>query len=364
MGIVLGKTHFRCRLDNSRSIGMRRGKRMSGTWIRLLAIGTALPGPPVDTATLARHLGLAAEQGRRLDDALGVRIRHLCRDLDGGPPHATLTDLATTAAERALAGAGVAPEDVGGVVMSTATPDSLMPATVNLVAERLGVDEVPSYQLQAGATGVVQAIDVATQMLATGRQRTVLVIAGDVSTKQLDPEPGRGALDAASFGDGAAAVVVTSLDLPGSYVVRRMTVRRGTAGHPSGYRADWLGAAKRGTPGPVVTYDRDLIADVVPKLAGDLLTELLDSLAWPAESLARLLPPQLPGGIARLTADQLMVPAERHHSLIEEIGHAANPLPLFQLARACGQTGPDDRVAGVAVDPSNWAVAGFALQRS
>lgn len=342
---------------------------MSVPETRLLSIDTALPGPPVETTTLTSHLGLDAERGRRVGTTLGIHTRHLCRDLNGGPPHATLADLATTAAERALAAAGVAGAHVDAVVMSTATPDSLMPATVNLVAERLDIDEVPSYQIQAGATGALQAIGIAAQLLSSPRLHTVLVIAGDVSTKQLDfsvdpeQELTRAALDAASFGDGAAAAVLTSLGRPGSYVLRRVTVRHGTVGLPPAHTADWLGAARRGARGPVVSYDRELIATVAPKLASDLLTELLDGLGWRADGLAWLLPPQLPGRVGATTAEHLTVPAERCDNPIEEIGNAANPLPLFQMARAQQKTGSGDRIAGVAIDPSGWSAAGFALQR-
>ncbi|MEU4526547.1 hypothetical protein AB0F52_48470 [Amycolatopsis sp. NPDC024027] len=342
---------------------------MNARGIRLLAPGTALPGPPVATAALARHLGLTAEQGRDLEAALGIRFRHLCRDLGGRAPHATLTDLATTAAERALAAADTDAGDVDAVVMSTATPDGLMPATVNLVADRLGIDQVPSYQIQAGATGALQAIDLAAQLLSTGRRHTVLVLAGDVSTKlsDLTPDPGeepaQAALTTATFGDGAAAVVVTSSDRPDSHLLCRVAVRRGTADLPPGQTADWLGAAKRGTPGRLVTYDQALVADVAPKLAANLLTELLDDLGWGTGDLVCLLPPQLPGGLAAATAELLLVPPQRCAGVIEEIGHAPNALPLFQLARAWGRTGPGDRLAGVAVDPSGWATARFALQR-
>jgi 3-oxoacyl-[acyl-carrier-protein] synthase-3 len=340
---------------------------MSETPIRLVAAGTALPGSPVATATLARHWGLAADEERRIADALGIHTRHLCRDLDGGPPHTTLADLATTAAERALTGTSVAREDIGAIVMSTATPDRLMPATVNIVADRLGIDQVPTYQLQAGATGSLQAVEVAARLLAAGRAHTVLVLAGDVSTKLLDvaPDPGAepGRLDAASCGDGAAAAVLTSRDRPGSYELRRVTVRRGNAGRPPGHTADWLGAAGRDSGRRVLTYDRDLIAGLVPAVAGEVLADLLDHLGWEVDDLARLLPPQLPGGLAGATAQHVGVGAERRTSRVEEVGHVVNPLPLFQLAHACDDTVPGDRVAGVAVDPSDWSAAGFALQR-
>jgi len=340
---------------------------MSETPIRLVAAGTALPGSPVATAALARHWGLD-EQESRVVDTLGIRARHLCRDLEGGPPHTTLADLATTAAQRAMTAASASHVDIGAIVMSTATPDRLMPATVNIVADRLGIDQVPSYQLQAGATGALQAVDVAVRLLATGRAHTVLVIAGDVSTKQLDvaPDPGTEPwrLDAASCGDGAAAAVLTSREHPDSYVLHRVIVRRRNASRPPGHTADWLGAAARDSGRRVVTYDRELIATLVPEVAGEVLADLLRDLGWQADGLTRLLPPQLPGGLTGATAEHFGIGAERCVSRIEEVGHAANPLPLFQLAHAHADTVPGDRVAGVAVDPSDWSAAGFALQRA
>jgi acetyl-CoA carboxylase carboxyltransferase component len=61
-----------------------------------------------------------------------------------------------------------------------------MPATVNLVADRLGVDGIPTFQLQAGCSGAVQALEVACHFLAASEHRTALVIGGDTTAKHLD----------------------------------------------------------------------------------------------------------------------------------------------------------------------------------
>jgi 3-oxoacyl-[acyl-carrier-protein] synthase III len=151
-------------------------------------------------------------------------------------------------------------------------------------------------------------------------------------------------------------------------VLHQVSIRRGNAVRPPGHTADWLGAADRDSARDptrrIVSYDRELIATLVPEVAGGLLADLLGDLGWQPDGLARLLPPQLPGGLVGATADHLGIGAERCASRIEEVGHAANPLPLFQLAHAHADTVPGDRVAGVTVDPSDWSAAGFALQRA
>ena len=57
---------------------------MDDSDIRILAVGTALPGPAVDNATLSRrfNMGLAWEQW--IDTFVGTRARHFAFDLDTG----------------------------------------------------------------------------------------------------------------------------------------------------------------------------------------------------------------------------------------------------------------------------------------
>jgi hypothetical protein len=47
------------------------------------------------------------------------------------------------------------------MVMGTASPDALMPTLVNMVAERLRIDGLPTFQLQSGCSGAVQAMSAA-----------------------------------------------------------------------------------------------------------------------------------------------------------------------------------------------------------
>jgi len=341
---------------------------MDATRVRILSVGTALPGPPVDTPTLTRCLGVDPDRSGWIDATLGTRTRHLSVDLTGTGGHTSLTDLVATAAQRAMTTAEVAPADIDAILLSTGAPDQLMPATVNLVADRLRIDGIPTYQLQAGATGAIAAIEMAGQLLATGRHRTVLVAAGDTSEKQLDRSGAlAGAsddelLDAATFGDAAGAAVLTAVDRPAVMTVHSVLHRRARPGRASGHRADWLGTAARRAGRQTVTYDRDTITATVPEVAAEVLADLLHGLGWRPEDLARLLPPQLWGRLADTVVSRLHVPAQRCDSRVADTGNAANSLPLLQLSAALARTGPGDRVAGVVVDPSGWVAAALAVQ--
>src|SRR5262245_760744 len=150
--------------------------------VRIAAVATALPGAPVDNPALKRHFGISEKW---VDAFVGSHARHLAVDLTTGRRTHTLADLCAQAAAAALARADVEASDVDFVVLGTASPDELMPATVNVVADRLGVDQVPTYQLQSGCAGAVQALQLGAMLLRGGGHRVGLVIGGDVCVKHL-----------------------------------------------------------------------------------------------------------------------------------------------------------------------------------
>ncbi|GAA3233924.1 hypothetical protein GCM10020256_50400 [Streptomyces thermocoprophilus] len=156
---------------------------MSTPTAHIASIGTALPGDPVDNASLAKVLGVNEEW---IEVFIGTKTRHFARDLGTGEVRWSLADLCAQAAQKALAAPGVDPADIEFIVLGTATPDTLMPATVNQVADQLGLDQVPTFQLQSGCAGAIQALSVGQTMIASGQYRTGLVIGGDVCSKHLD----------------------------------------------------------------------------------------------------------------------------------------------------------------------------------
>jgi 3-oxoacyl-[acyl-carrier-protein] synthase III len=337
--------------------------------IHVLSTGTVLPGPAVNNATLAARFGMPAVWEQWIDAFVGTRARHLAVDLETGEVGFSLTDLGAQAAARALETAGVAATDIDLLVMATATPDMLMPATVNMVAERLGIDQVPAYQLQSGCTGAVQALDVARQMLLAGSCRTALVIGGDVCAKHLDLGMDVAGLAPAQlvnvvlFGDGAGAAVLGVEPSPGSSVLHRTLVRLTGLNQPPGQTVEWFGLADRHADRPGGSEDYKAIEERVPVMAVEVLKEMLDDLDWGDDDVDYLLPPQLSGTMTARIVDRLDLPAAREVSCVAETGNTANALPFFQLERALARMVQGDRALGITIESSKWIKAGFALER-
>lgn len=345
---------------------------MDPSRIRLLAVGTALPGSPVDNAALARCFGMDELWVQWVDAFVGTRTRHLAVDLNTGDVRCSLADLGVTAGSRALAGAGLTGADVDLVLMGTATPDNLMPATVNVIADRLGIDGVPSFQLQSGCAGAFQALDVARQLMIAGGYRTALVLGGDVIAKHYDLNldlrslPPSEMVNVALFGDGAGAAVLSSApvqDGAETTVLRTVLTRLTGKDRAPGQILEWFGPADHEHGRTGSREDYKAIEESVPAMAEEILKELLDELNWTATDVDYLLPPQLSGRMTSRIMARLNVPGTTEISCVAETGNNANALPFQQLERVLPLLVDGDRVLGVAVESSKWIKAGFALER-
>jgi len=332
----------------------------------LASIGTALPGDPVDNAQLAKMLGVNEEW---IEVFIGTKTRHFARDLATGEVRWSLADLCAQAAEKALAADGVDPSDIDFIVLGTATPDTLMPATVNNVADQLGLDQVPTFQLQSGCAGAVQALSLAQTMIASGQYRTGLVIGGDVCSKHLDVK--RDLSDAAPsdlvnfvlFGDGAGAAVLTSEPAGQRVAVRHVLNRFTGLGRKAGQVIEWFGLADRYDDRQALTEDYKAIEEGVPVMATEILWELLGELDWDADDLDFLLPPQLSGRMTRRIYEELGLPSAREVSCVADTGNNGNALPFLQIEKLLDQMAAGEKALAVAVESSKWIKAGFALEK-
>ncbi|MGX1810647.1 3-oxoacyl-ACP synthase III family protein [Nocardia sp. NPDC055321] len=114
------------------------------------------------------------------------------------------SDLATIAARRALAAAGIEPRELSAIVVSTSTPDTPQPPTAAYVQHNLGADGAWAFDVNAVCSGFVFALHTAESVIARSGGYA-LVIGADVYSRILNPADRRTVV---LFGDGAGAVVL------------------------------------------------------------------------------------------------------------------------------------------------------------
>ncbi|MGQ9512548.1 beta-ketoacyl-ACP synthase III [Thermodesulfitimonas sp.] len=140
-----------------------------------------------------------------IHERTGIKERRIA-----APDEAT-SDLGVKAACEALAAAGVAPKEVELVIVATATPDTLFPATACLVQDRLGAKKAAAFDLEAGCSGFVYGLAVAAQFINAGCYRNVLVIGADTLSRVTN---WKDRTTCVLFGDGAGAAVVQPVAPP------------------------------------------------------------------------------------------------------------------------------------------------------
>ena len=170
--------------------------------------GSYLPPRVVSNDDLAAEL---ATRGIETSDEwiverTGIRQRHLA---DSG---VLTSQLATEAARRALADAGVTASDVDLIIVATSTPDYVFPSTACLVQAELGAKGGAAFDVQAVCSGFIYALTTADSFVRAGRARCALVIGAETFSSILDWNDRSTCV---LFGDGAGAVVLKASDEPG-----------------------------------------------------------------------------------------------------------------------------------------------------
>jgi 3-oxoacyl-[acyl-carrier-protein] synthase-3 len=108
--------------------------------------------------------------------------------------------------------AGVEATDVDLVIVATASPDYLMPATGVLVARELGATRAAGFDLNAACSGFVFGLAAGASFVTGGLYRQVLVVGVDLLSRYLDWTDRNTCV---LFGDGAGAVLLSASDGPG-----------------------------------------------------------------------------------------------------------------------------------------------------
>jgi 3-oxoacyl-[acyl-carrier-protein] synthase III len=178
--------------------------------------GTALPDREVTNADIATLVDTSDDW---IFERSGIRSRRVLtgpfsESTSNGSSKSlvgTTASLAVTAARKALHQSQLTADDVGMLILCTGTPDMQMPATSAIVAAELGL-RAGAMDLNAVCSGFMHGMVTSASMIAAG-VNTVLLIASETMTRVTNWT------DRSSvflFGDGAAALVLSAVDGPGS----------------------------------------------------------------------------------------------------------------------------------------------------
>jgi 3-oxoacyl-[acyl-carrier-protein] synthase-3 len=124
----------------------------------------------------------------------------------------SMMDLAVAAAKEAIEKAGIDPQEIEAVVFNTITHPYSTPSAATLLAELVGANPAPAYDISAACAGYCYGIAQADALVRSGVAKYVLVVGAEKLSDIIDPTD-----RTISFllGDGAGAAIVGPSDFPG-----------------------------------------------------------------------------------------------------------------------------------------------------
>lgn len=166
----------------------------------IIGTGSYVPPKVVTNADLSKIVDTSDEW---IVTRTGIKERRIAdRDI-------ATSDLATIAAQRALEDAGLEASDLDMIIVATITPDMSFPSTACIVQANLGIEGCPAFDIEAACSGALYSLIVASQFIATGVHKNILVIGAECLSKFVNWKDRNTCV---LFGDGAGALIVSRVD--------------------------------------------------------------------------------------------------------------------------------------------------------
>ncbi|MGA2005157.1 MAG: beta-ketoacyl-ACP synthase III [Terriglobales bacterium] len=164
--------------------------------VKISALGTYVPPRLLTNADLEKMVDTTNEW---IMERVGIRERHL---VDKG---VAASDLAVAAVKKLLESHPFDLQDVDLIVVGTVTPDMMYPSTACLVQHKLGIANTWGFDVSAGCSGFLYALNTGAKFVESGQYKKVLVIGSDVNSSMTDFTDRAVCI---IFGDGAGAVLL------------------------------------------------------------------------------------------------------------------------------------------------------------
>lgn len=267
-----------------------------------------------------------------------------------GPDEAA-SDLAFRAALRALADAGVKPEEIELIIVATVTGDMPFPSTACILQDRLGARNAAAMDLSAGCSGFIYALATARQFIATGTYRTILVVGVEVLSKITDWTDRSTAV---LLADGAGAAVLKAEEQSDRGIIASYLGADGSHGDDL-----YMPAGGSRIPASIESVQRRLhylkmnghaIFKVAVRSMADVVRRLLAQTQLRAEDIKLLIPHQANLRIIEALAKMLNFPMERVFVNIQHYANTSSASTIIALdeARRQGRIAKNDLVMMVA----------------
>ena len=273
------------------------------------------------------------------------------------------SDLAVEAARDALNEAGIGPDDVDLIIVSTDTPDFISPSTAAVVQDKLDAPNAGTFDLNTACAGFVTALETGKNFIAGNPDyEYVLVISAYLMSRFIDYDFKN---TATLFADGAGAAVLRPTTDEHGLLASELQ----TKGEFHGYMGIYKGGAaqpitgENGAQEQLLEFRKKFPDGFNPDHWTALVRTLADRLEVTPEDVDHFFFTQINVTSIEETMERLGLPHERAHKVMDRFGYTGNACVPMALATAADEHAlkRGDLVILVA-SGGGAAIAGLALR--
>jgi 3-oxoacyl-[acyl-carrier-protein] synthase-3 len=163
---------------------------------KITAFGTYVPPQVLTNQDLEKIVDTSDQW---ILERTGIRERHVLAKGLG------VSDICTEASKKCLAMRGIDASEIELIIVGTVTPDMMFPATACLVQDKIGAKGAWGFDVSAGCSGFVYALQAGVKMIESGAHKKVLVCGADANTRMTDYTD---RTTCVLFGDGGGCVLL------------------------------------------------------------------------------------------------------------------------------------------------------------
>ena len=298
----------------------------------LAGFGSQLPDKRLTNDDLSKMVETNDEW---ITQRTGIRERRIAADGE------STASLATAAARKAIASAGLEPADIELIVCATITPEMVFPSTACFVGAALGLGGVPAFDLSAACSGFIYGNSIAQQFLESGRLKNALVIGAETLTKLTNYKDRTSCI---LFGDGAGAFVLEAK--PRKKDEKQSKILYSTM-YSDGSSWEALNCQAYGSRHPstrplenpnmifMEIKGREVYQQAVRRIV-ETVTECLEKCKLKLDDVQMIISHQMNARIIESAAKRLELPPEKYFININEYGNTSSasvPLAFDQVVR-------------------------------
>ncbi len=175
-------------------------------YTKIIASGSYAPNKILTNQDLEKMVDTSDEWIR---SRTGIEKRRFVTD------ESTL-DLAYKASLKAISNAKTDDLDIDLVIVATVTSDYYFPGVSQLLAKKLGLDNVMAFDINAACSGFIYALEIADKMIKSSQYNTALIVGAETLTRLTDFTDRDTCV---LFGDASGALIIQKAQEKGIYSI-------------------------------------------------------------------------------------------------------------------------------------------------